>query len=119
MTHMEQVSMTQMEMVRNEGSSMKKLTFSAAAAVAVAALFASASANAEYAGGGPMQNNGQCFQYSKGMYRDGRFGSWGACPQTASSVRTTTTRGRKGQAGAAPAQTTTTGGFRPPNYSGG
>ena len=78
---------------------MKKLTL-LRAAIAVAAMFASVSANAEYAGGGPMRNNGQCFQYSKGMYRDGRFGSWGACPQTASSVRTTTTRGRKGQAAA-------------------
>jgi len=100
---------------------MTKLTFSTAATIAVAAMFASASAKAEYAGGGPMQNNGQCFSYSKGMYRDGRFGSWVACPQTASSVRTTT-RTRRGQA-AAPAQNNApaAGGFqdRPANYTGG
>jgi len=116
MTHMD--LMTIMEMIRNEGSSMKKLTFSAAAAIAVAAMFASVSANAEYAGGGPMQNNGQCFSYSKGMYRDGRFGSWGACPQTASQVRTTT-RGRKGQTTTAAPASNAGATYRPQNYSGG
>jgi hypothetical protein len=98
---------------------MKKLSF--CAAVAVAAVFASASANAEYAGGGPLRANGQCFSYTKGMFRDGRFGSWGACPETASSVKTTV-RTRKGRQAAAPAQAAaapvrSTFQDRPSNYS--
>jgi hypothetical protein len=33
--------------------------------------------------GGPTRNGNQCFTYSPGNGRDGRFGFWGACPQPA------------------------------------
>jgi len=39
---------------------------------------------AEILHGGPMKNGNQCFKYSSGNDKDGRFGTWGACPQTAS-----------------------------------
>jgi hypothetical protein len=32
-----------------------------------------------------MQNGNQCFKCSPGNAKDGRFGSWGACPQAAST----------------------------------
>ena len=45
-----------------------------------------ASAQAENLQGAPMQNGNQCFKYSTGAdAKDGRFGSWGACPQAAST----------------------------------
>src|SRR5215813_673440 len=46
-----------------------------------------ATAQAEILQGGPAQNGNQCFKYSPGNDKDGRFGTWGACPQTA-GVRT-------------------------------
>jgi hypothetical protein len=42
-----------------------------------------ATAQAEIVHGGPMQNGKQCFKYSPGNATDGRFGTWGACAQTA------------------------------------
>jgi hypothetical protein len=47
-----------------------------------------AAAQAEILHGGPLKNGNQCFKYSSGSDKDGRFGTWGACPQTA-SVRPT------------------------------
>lgn len=98
---------------------MKKMIISAAAVAAVTWV-GSLSAYAEYAGGGPLNNGSQCFSYSRGMYRDGRFGTWGNCPQTASQVRTTTrTRGRQAPGTPAAAAPSNSGGGRPANYSGG
>jgi hypothetical protein len=48
-----------------------------------------AAAQAESLHGGPMQNGNQCFKYSPGNSKDGRFGSWGACPQAAATPRST------------------------------
>jgi hypothetical protein len=42
-----------------------------------------ATAQAEILQGAPTQNGNQCFKYSPGNDKDGRFGAWGACPQTA------------------------------------
>lgn len=77
---------------------MKKLTFSAAAVIAVAGVLASASANAEHNAGGPIVNGDQCFSYQKGSGHDARFGTWGACPKTASATttRTVTVTDKKG-----------------------
>jgi hypothetical protein len=58
----------------------------AAATIAVGALLASAPAQADILNGAPKQVGNQCFKYSPGMERDGRFGSWGACPQPASAA---------------------------------
>jgi len=69
---------------------MKKLTFSAAAIIAVAGALASAPANAENNAGGPIVKGDQCFTYMKGSGHDARFGTWNACPQTASATTTTT-----------------------------
>ena len=70
---------------------MKKLTFSAAAIIAVAGALASAPANAEHNAGGPIVKGDQCFTYMKGTGHDARFGTWAACPKTASATTTTTT----------------------------
>ena len=67
---------------------MQKLTI-LAATIAFGALLASAPARADMSGGAPNQNNsGQCFKYSVGQDKDGRFGYWGGCPQTASATTT-------------------------------
>jgi hypothetical protein len=55
-----------------------------------------ATAQAENLQGAPMKNGDQCFKYSTGVdAKDGRFGSWSACPQAASTsaatARSTTT----------------------------
>jgi hypothetical protein len=63
---------------------MRQFTISAAAATVFVALLASAPARADSLGGASAQNGKQCFSYSVGQQRDGRFGYWGACPQTAS-----------------------------------
>lgn len=42
-----------------------------------------AASQAEILHGGPTQNGNQCFKYSPGNDKDGRFGAWRACPQTA------------------------------------
>jgi hypothetical protein len=62
---------------------MCKLTI-AAAAIAFGALLASAPVQAEQTGGGPIRKGNQCFKFSQSMEKDGRFGSWDACPQAAS-----------------------------------
>jgi hypothetical protein len=43
-----------------------------------------ATAQAEILHGGPLKNGNQCLKYSNGSEKDGRFGSWGACPKEAS-----------------------------------
>jgi len=41
---------------------------------------------AEVLHGGPAKNGNQCFKYSTGAdAKDGRFGTWGSCPQAAST----------------------------------
>jgi|HubBroStandDraft_2_1064218.scaffolds.fasta_scaffold196412_2 hypothetical protein len=72
---------------------MRQLTI-AAAAVAIAAMI-SVPASADYLGGGPRKQNGQCWKGSKGS--EG-FGYWMPCPQPASS-RTAGRRGQPGQPG--------------------
>jgi len=54
----------------------------AAATVAIAALISAAPALAEHNGGGPIQQNGQCWKASKGS--DQMFGHWRACGEKAS-----------------------------------
>ena len=65
---------------------MRQFTISAAAATVFAALLASVPAQAEQLGGGPNKAGNQCFKFSTGQERDARFGSWGACPQAASTA---------------------------------
>jgi len=62
---------------------MRKVIISAAAMTAFTALVASAPANAveNY---GPKQVGNQCFSPAHTQGRDLAFGTWGACPQTAS-----------------------------------
>jgi hypothetical protein len=43
-----------------------------------------ATAQAEILHGGPLKNGNQCFNYSAGNEKDGRFGTWRACPKEAS-----------------------------------
>jgi hypothetical protein len=64
---------------------MRQFTISAAAFTMFAALLVTVPAQAEMNGGGPTQKSGQCFKYSSGNDKDGRFGLWSACPQTAST----------------------------------
>jgi hypothetical protein len=55
-----------------------------------------ATAQAENIQGAPMKNGNQCFTYSTGAdAKDGRFGSWGACPQAASTSTATATTTRR------------------------
>jgi len=63
---------------------MRQFAISAAVATVFAALLASAPAQADFLNGAPKQAGSQCFKFSTGQGRDERFGSWGACPQTAS-----------------------------------
>jgi hypothetical protein len=60
---------------------MNKLTI-AAATIAFGALI-SIPAQADNIAGAPMRNGNQCVNYSQGQAREGRFGTWGACPQQA------------------------------------
>ena len=64
---------------------MHKLTI-AATMIAFGAMLGSA--QADIIGGAPMKNGNQCFKYSHSQERDGRFGSWGACPRAASTPAT-------------------------------
>ena len=41
-------------------------------------------AQAEVLHGAPAKNGNQCFNFSPGNEKDGRFGTWGACPKAAS-----------------------------------
>jgi uncharacterized membrane protein len=70
---------------------MHKLTI-AAATIAFGALLASAPAQADILNGAPEKNGNQCFAFSAGGSRDSRFGTWGACPQTASVAVTPASR---------------------------
>ena len=65
---------------------MRQFTISAAVATVFAALLASAPAQADILNGAPQKAGNQCFKFSTGNSRDERFGSWGACPQTASAT---------------------------------
>jgi hypothetical protein len=51
-----------------------------------------ATAQAEHLQGAPTKNGNQCFKYSPGNDKDGRFGAWGACPQAASTSTAAPTR---------------------------
>jgi hypothetical protein len=60
---------------------MREFTI-AAATIAIAGLISAAPASAAQLGGGPRQQNGQCWKGSKGS--EG-FGYWRACPQPAAA----------------------------------
>jgi len=60
----------------------------AAMTIAFGATLASAPVRADNLQGGPAKNGTQCFKMSPGNDREQRFGSWGACPQTASKPAT-------------------------------
>jgi hypothetical protein len=62
---------------------MRQFTI-AAATVAIAAMISAAPASAEYVGGGPIKQNGQCWKASKGSGTEGAFGYWRACGEKAS-----------------------------------
>jgi hypothetical protein len=66
---------------------MRQLMMTITALTAFGALVAAAQAESLH--GGPMQNGNQCFKYSPGNSKDGRFGSWGACPQAAATPPST------------------------------
>jgi hypothetical protein len=65
-------------------TTMRQFAISAAAVTVFAAMLASIPAQADTLGGAPLQSAGQCFKFSVGQQREGRFGYWSACPQTAS-----------------------------------
>jgi hypothetical protein len=71
---------------------MQKLTI-AVVTIAFGALLASAPANA-IENWGPNQVQGQCFKVAHAQGRDLYFGTWGACPQTASAAVATTAQRR-------------------------
>ena len=62
---------------------MRHFLITAAAMTAFAALLASVPARADV-NYGPKQNGNQCWKSAPGNDREGRFGFWSACPQTAS-----------------------------------
>jgi hypothetical protein len=63
---------------------MRQFMMTVMALTAFGAMMATAQAEALH--GAPMRNGDQCFKYSPGSGgREARFGSWGACPQTAST----------------------------------
>ncbi len=61
---------------------MRQFLMTVTAVAMLAAMVAAA--QAEILHGGPVKNGNQCFKYSAGNDKDGRFGTWGACPQAAS-----------------------------------
>ena len=63
---------------------MRQFTMSVVALAAFGVMLTAA--QADILNGAPAKNGNQCFTYSVGQQRDGRFGYWGACPQTASTV---------------------------------
>jgi hypothetical protein len=69
---------------------MRQFTI-AAATVAIAALVAAAPALADRHGGGPLNQNGQCWQGSKGQEL-GTWGFWASCPKPASAPAATAKR---------------------------
>jgi hypothetical protein len=69
---------------------MRQFMLTVTALTAFAAMVATA--QAENLQGAPMKNGDQCFKYSTGAdAKDGRFGSWGTCPQAASTSAVTAT----------------------------
>jgi hypothetical protein len=64
---------------------MRQFMMTVTALAALGAMVATS--QAEILEGAPTQNGNQCFKYSPGNDKDGRFGTWGACAQTA-GVRT-------------------------------
>jgi hypothetical protein len=60
---------------------MRQFMMTVTALIAFGAMMATAQADAVH--GGPIRNGNQCFKYH-GLPKDGRFGYWRACPQTAS-----------------------------------
>ena len=63
---------------------MRQFTI-AAATVAIAALISGAPASADHIQGGPIKQNGQCWQKQKGSDA-GTFGYWEACAEKANSA---------------------------------
>jgi hypothetical protein len=63
-------------------TAMRQFMMPVTALVAFAAMLATA--QAEILHGGPIKNGNQCFKYSAGNDKDGRFGTWGACSQETS-----------------------------------
>lgn len=63
---------------------MYKLTI-AAAAIAFGAVLATVPAQADHSAGS-VYKDGKCFKHSNGQEREGGFGYWGECPQTASTA---------------------------------
>jgi hypothetical protein len=92
---------------------MREFTI-AAASVALAALFSAAPASAERINGGPLQQNGQCWQgKNHSSPSEATWGYWAPCAQKASSAGrrgggAAPVRGAAPAEGAAPAQATTT-----------
>jgi hypothetical protein len=70
---------------------MRHFLITAAAMTAFAALLASVPARADV-NYGPKQNGDQCWKSAAGYDREGRYGYWSACPQTASVVVPRTNR---------------------------
>jgi hypothetical protein len=66
---------------------MRQFMMTVTALTAFGAMMATAQAEALH--GAPMRNGDQCFKFSPGNGgREARFGSWGACPQAASTPAT-------------------------------
>ena len=63
---------------------MRQFTI-AAATIAIAALISGAPASAENIQGGPIKQNGQCWQKQKGS-EAGTFGYWQPCVEKANSA---------------------------------
>jgi hypothetical protein len=61
---------------------MRQFIMTVMVLTAFGAMMATAQADAIH--GGPTRNGNQCFKYH-GLPKDGRFGYWDACPQTASA----------------------------------
>jgi hypothetical protein len=72
---------------------MYKLTV-AAAAIAFGAVLATIPAQADH-GAGAVHKDGKCFMHSNGQEREGGFGYWGECPQTASTTATAAHHARR------------------------
>ena len=72
---------------------MRQFTI-AAVTVAIAALISAAPASADRINGGPIKQNGQCWKGQKGT-DGGTYGTWGACPQAASTPATSHKRARR------------------------
>jgi hypothetical protein len=69
---------------------MRQFMMTVTALTAFGALVASA--QADNLQGGPVKSGSQCFKYATGVdKKDERFGSWGACPQAASTSTPTAT----------------------------